>query len=266
MRKDDLGAAVTALQRQLTAAGFTTDLTGVYDDATEASVAAFQQRTGLIADGIAGRKTLAALGGDRDPHLLSEADLVKAAARLGVPLAAVKAVNSVESRGHGFLDDGRPVILFERHVLYKLWKEAGNDDADALAKRYPAVINPKRGGYVGGTAEWHRLSTARQIAANISGFAFESCSWGQFQIMGYHWKTLGYASISAFVTAMETSEAAQLDAFVRFIESEPALHKALKAGKWPEFARLYNGPAYKDNLYDVKLARAFARFSTEGAA
>ncbi|WP_328515044.1 N-acetylmuramidase domain-containing protein [Ralstonia pseudosolanacearum] len=31
----------------------------------------------------------------------------------------MRAVNEVESRGSGFLPDGRPVILFERHVMYR---------------------------------------------------------------------------------------------------------------------------------------------------
>ena len=37
--------------------------------------------------------------------------------------------------------------------------------------------------------------------------------------------------------------------------------KALKDQSWPKFAELYNGPAYKENHYDVKLARAFEKLS-----
>lgn len=81
--------------------------------------------------------------------------------------------------------------------------------------------------------------------------------------MGYHWERLGYPSVQAFADAMQSGEGAQLDAFVRFVTSDPALHKALTGGKWSAFAALYNGPAYKDNLYDVKLARAFARYQAE---
>ncbi len=81
--------------------------------------------------------------------------------------------------------------------------------------------------------------------------------------MGYHWELLGFASVEDFADAMRLSEAAHLDAFVRFLLTDPALHRALKAGQWATFARLYNGPAYKENLYDVKLARAFARYQVE---
>ncbi|MBZ2397801.1 N-acetylmuramidase family protein, partial [Erwinia amylovora] len=79
---------------------------------------------------------------------MTAADLQRAAGTLGVPLAAVRAVNEDESRGSGFLPDGRPVILFERHVMYRQLREA-DQDADALAARYPNIVNPSRGGYVG---------------------------------------------------------------------------------------------------------------------
>jgi len=262
MRKGDVGSAVSGLQRLLIATGFKLATDGWFGPATEAAVIAFQRRAGLVADGIAGPKTLAALESRaRDPRHLSERDLEMVAARLDVPLAAIKAVSEVESRGAGFVADGRPAILYERHVVYRLLGEGGMaaDDIERLSSRYPNLVSPQRGGYAGGTAEWARLASARQIIA--SDAANGACSWGQFQIMGYHWKTLGYDSCDAFVAAMHQSEAAQLDAFARFIEADPALHKALKARKWADFARRYNGPAYRDNDYDIKLARSFERHS-----
>lgn len=261
MRKGDLGSSVAALQRQLIAAGLAIAISSVFDDATEAAVIDFQKRVGLIADGVVGPKTLSALAsGKADPRQLSENDLIKAAKRLGVALAAIKAVNQVESSGSGFLPDRRPVILYERHVMFSRL-EASGADAPGLALKYPNIVSKQRGGYAGGTAEYSRLAVALSVDRNC---ALESCSWGQFQIMGYHWQALGYDSVEAFVDQMKTSEGAQLEAFARFIEADPALHKALKARKWAEFARGYNGPAYKENLYDVKLARAFERFAPAG--
>lgn len=263
MRKGDIGAPVTQLQRQLVDAGFKLTPDGVFGDATEAALIAFQRRAGLVADGIAGAKTIAALiSRERNPKHLAERDLEQAADRLGVPVAAIKAVNEVETAGRGFLDDGRPVILYERHVLYRLLDERGIDPAP-LAARYPNVINPQRGGYAGGVAEWSRLASARQILPGHPGLPEQACSWGQYQIMGFHWQRLGYGSIEAFVSCMASGEAAQLDAFVAFIEADPGLLKALKARKWDAFAKAYNGPAYRANLYDVKLARAFERHAAE---
>ncbi|MET5013337.1 N-acetylmuramidase domain-containing protein, partial [Burkholderia pseudomallei] len=72
--------------------------------------------------------------------------------------------------------------------------------ADAAAARWPGVVNPKRGGYQGGAAEYVRLDTAARIDA---ASASESASWGAFQIMAYHWKRLGYASDDEFESRME---------------------------------------------------------------
>jgi len=252
------GLDVVELQELLNQAGFKVVVDGLYDDNTAEAVRKAQASYGLVVDGQAGAKTLHALrNGGEEPRHLKETDLIAAAKRLGVPLASIKAVNQVETTGPGFLPSGRPVLLFERHVMYRQLTHAGQDAA-AAAQRYPQVVSTVRGGYAGGTTEWHRFQTATQIDPAC---AIESASWGMFQIMGYHWQALGYASAADFLACMEQSEGQQLEAFVRFIEQDPTLHKALKARKWAEFARRYNGPAYADNHYDIKLERAYDRFS-----
>lgn len=60
---------------------------------------------------------------------------------------------------------------------------------------------------------------------------------------------------------MQISEANHLHAFVKFILTDPPLHKALKMEKCVEFAQRYNGPAYEENLCQVKLSRADARYA-----
>lgn len=189
------------------------------------------------------------------PQLLKQSDLQTAADDLAVPLACIQAVDEVESHGCGFLVDGRPVILFERHIMYRQLQTKGRDAA-ALVLRYPNIINPKRGGYIGGASEYQRLTTAKTLDPSC---AIAATSWGRFQIMGWHWQRLGYSSAQVFSDAMFESEAQQLDAFVRFIKSEPVLHRALKKQQWAEFARRYNGPAYKTNQYDIKLEQAYKR-------
>lgn len=272
LKPGDRGQAVTQLQRQLNAQGMSLYVDGDYGAVTAAAVRSFQQQRGLVIDGVAGEKTLLALQGLTDSRHLTQRDLQRAADRLGVELAAIMAVNAVESRGHGFLDNGKPVILFERHVMYRRLAAAddlaemvtgGFREADQLAEKHPGIVNPRPGGYAGGTAEHQRLALARQINATV---AIESASWGLFQLMGFHWQLIGYESAQAFAQAMATSEGAQLDAFVRFIEADPVLHKALKARRWADFAKRYNGPEYKKNLYDTKLQRAYEDFKTELAA
>ncbi|MCA8205550.1 N-acetylmuramidase domain-containing protein [Burkholderia sp. AU33545] len=257
LRLGDRGTDVGYLQRQLVAAGARLDTDAIYGNATRSAVMAFQASHGLVADGIAGPKTWSTLAaGRRDPRHLTDADLQRAADRLQVDLAAVRAVNEVESHGAGFLPDGRPVILYERHIMYRQLAAAGMD-ADALAAKYPALVNRKRGGYAGDAAEYARLASASQISAAC---ALEATSWGAFQIMGYHWKALGYPDVFAFVDAMKVSEAEQLEAFVRFVLADKVMLAALRGKKWAKFAELYNGKAYAEHLYDVKLERAFDRY------
>jgi len=260
LRRGDVGAEVRELQRLLRVRGARIELTGAFDDTTAAAVVFAQTRYGLVVDGVAGPKTLLALQLDgRIPGHLGAEDLRRAAATLDVKLAAVRAVNEVESQGPGFLPDGRPIILFERHIMYRQLRAAGHD-ADQLARQYPNIVNPVRGGYMGKAAEHMRLAQAAGLDQTC---ALASASWGMFQIMGYHWERLGYASVQDFTDGMRRGEAEQLDAFVQFIATDPTLHKALKGLKWAAFASGYNGPAYKDNLYDVKLARAFTRYEAE---
>lgn len=188
---------------------------------------------------------------------LTLADFQAAAAMLGVDVPAVQAVTDVEALGGGFLPDDRPKILFERHVMYnQLIQEAGLGEAVRLAVANPDIINRTPGGYAGGAAEWDRLAKAITINRNC---ALQSASWGMFQIMGYHWQKLGFPNIQAFVNAMYESEAAQLNVFVKFVQLDNVMHKALQMHNWPTFARCYNGPNYAVNKYDVKLGNAYTK-------
>jgi len=254
LRTGDHGADVTVLQTRLTAAAVPVARTGFYDPATEAAVRQFQRGAGLIVDGVAGPRTQRALAGRSDPRALSQADIASAADQLGVEVAALQAVIEVESPQGGFLADGRVVILFERHVFWQRLVAAGMDPVALNAPT--AILSQQRGGYLGGAAEYMRLAQATAFAHEP---AMEACSWGRFQIMGYHAQALGYASASSMAAAFAVSEAEHLHAFVRFVQADAELHKALRGRKWVAFARRYNGPAYADNLYDAKLARAYTR-------
>jgi peptidoglycan hydrolase-like protein with peptidoglycan-binding domain len=258
------GKAVFTLATRLIELGYLLKdfLDNEFTPAVEKAVKDFQRDKDLVADGIVGPKTQKALSSHDNniDRLLKQSDLDKAADVLGVPVAAIMAVNSVESRGRGFLEDGRPVILFERHIMRRRMLKNGIEaDAVGLAEsRWPGLVNRETGGYQGGLNEWVRLEQATAIHRES---ALESCSWGQFQIMGYHWQALGYGTIDNFVNAMTHSESAQLEGFVHFILASTDLHNALKAQDWVAFARLYNGPGYERNHYDTRLALAFKRHS-----
>lgn len=251
-----VGAEVRELQRKLKERGYALTADGWFGEKTRLAVVDFQQKNNLPAVGEAGPRTQLALLGASSPRTLTQADLQAAATLLSLPLAVVATVAQVESNGHGFGANARPVILFERHVFYKQLIANGKPEAEvnALAERMPNIVNTARGGYSGGASEYARFAVAAQIDETS---AIESCSWGMFQIMGYHWARLGYTDAQEFRLHMQESEGEQLQAFCKFILTDTALHKALQSCKWADFARLYNGPAYKENLYDIKLARAY---------
>ncbi len=62
LRKGQKGSAVTDLQNRLRLAGYPTPVTGRFDDQTQRAVMRFQLARGILADGVAGPSTLAALG------------------------------------------------------------------------------------------------------------------------------------------------------------------------------------------------------------
>lgn len=185
------------------------------------------------------------------PLPLTEDDYKQAAEKLGCEVAAIKAVSEVESGPHGaFLPSGDPVILFERHWFSKL--TGGKYD-----QGNPDISNRTPGGY-GPVSKQHERY--QQAAALDADAAIQSASWGRFQVMGFHWKTLGYPSLKDFVDGMYVSEANHLDSFVRYIEKN-GLAKHLKNKNWAALAQGYNGKNYKINKYDDKLAAAYRKYS-----
>lgn len=183
--------------------------------------------------------------------MLTQTDYKRAAKALSCSVAAVKAVVKVESRGNGFLASGEPVVLFERHIMNRLLRKKG-----IIVRDRPDIVNTSPGGYKGGAAEHARLAAAAEIDREC---ALQSCSWGLFQIMGFHWKLLGYNTLQAFINDMYKSEAKHLDCFVKFVKANPKVHKAIMELDWPAFAHGYNGPNYKRNRYDEKLAAEYAK-------
>lgn len=183
----------------------------------------------------------------------------KSAMAINVPYAALRAVMDVECKGSGFNTDGAPVILFERHVFRQRLAANGKAAIAARAMRErPDICNSASGGYGLYSAQHQRLTVASQYDRTS---ALESASWGIGQVMGYHWKSLGYASLQAFINAMYKDEASQLDAMCRFIKMN-GLDKYLRSQDWKNFALRYNGPAYAKNSYDVKLANAYRLHSS----
>lgn len=249
------GRDVVELQTLLNQHGAGLIVDGDFGPATEAALKQAQRQNGLSADGIYGPQTLRALS-----QTNAVSALAQAAALLGVDHASIQAIQAVESNGSGLLSDGRCKILFERHIFYRELSQAlGVPVAKRQQALNPDICNPLTGGYLGGAREYPRLAKAQAIHPTA---ALRSASYGTFQIMGFNHVSCGFADVAGFVDAMNQDENQQLLAFCRFIKANMLMHQALKNRNWATFARLYNGPAYAKNQYDVKLAQAYRRFAT----
>ena len=183
-------------------------------------------------------------GGTFPGTALSAADIDVTASRLQVSAAHVWAVLLVETSGSGFDQRRRPRILYERHWFSRLTDERFDQDH--------AISNPARGGYDDGT-QYERLSLAFDLAPQA---ALESCSWGLGQVMGFNHEKVGFSTVEDMVSAMLDGEGPQLMAMAAFVEAEN-IAAALREERWADFARVYNGPKFAENAYDVKLKGRF---------
>lgn len=205
-------------------------------------------------DGLWGRVTESAIitmMTDGPDTALTEQDFIDSAKRLGVEVAAIKAVCVVEANGSGFFA-GRPKILPEPHRFSK-WTNRRFD------KTNPDVSYP-----VWGSKPYPKTQDGRydqllkMIKLDVDG-GFACASYGKFQIMGENYAMCNYKSPVHFADAMARDERIQLLAFEDFIKAAGLL-PALRQKDWVKFARGYNGTAYAKNKYDVKLAQAYRSF------
>jgi hypothetical protein len=168
------------------------------------------------------------------------------------------AVLAVESRGFGFLREGRrPKILFERHIFHR-------ETDGRFAAVAPDLSAKTGGGYIGGGAEYDRLGRALELCRGdgvSDDAALRSASWGLGQVMGFNAVPAGFAGPTDMVTRMAESENAQLAGMAGFIRSE-GLDAKLRARDWTGFAKRYNGSQFFKNQYDIKLRDAFEKFSS----
>jgi hypothetical protein len=171
-------------------------------------------------------------------------------------------VAAVESGGDPFLPTGQPKILWERHWLFRRLGRVLT--ASSVAGHFLAASAP--GGYTldadrdGINDSWEKLVEACRVDPVA---AFESCSWGKFQIMGGHWRALGYASVFDFAWSMRESELGHYRALAAFIRANKLEAALRRLGPSPSdneaFARGYNGRNFAKLDYHGKLARAMRK-------
>lgn len=210
-------------------------------------------------DGLWGRLTEAAILlalTDGPDTRLTDRDFTTAGTELGVDPAAIRAFWQTEAAGAGF-QDGRPKILPEPHRFSK-------NTQHRFDASHPSVSYPKWG-----TRPYPKTQDARydqlleMVRLDIDA-GFASASYGAPQIMGENCGICGYQSSFAFAEAMARDEMTQLRAFGAFVKGAgilPFLRSVDRTSKsWEPVALRYNGTAFRQNSYHVKMANAYAAF------
>lgn len=177
---------------------------------------------------------------------VTDDDLKAIAARLGCSIPQLRAVSKVESGGAAFDKQGRPKILFERHIYYR--QTEGRFGTSPWSSQ-------KAGGY--NEDSWSKLTNA---AGQDVDAAFASASWGKFQVMGMHWRGLNYPSPLEMAYSTVTNEAAHYEMLARYIERFDLKRALAQLSTNPQdnvaFATGYNGPGFRRFDYHTKLAKA----------
>lgn len=180
---------------------------------------------------------------------IDDIDLPRLGALIGVGEDELHAFIEVETRGSGFDEQGRPRILFERHIFWRYLTPAERKLAGALA-------NPTPGGYGKESEQYDKLARAMKVNPKAAMYA---CSWGLGQIMGFNHVLAGYPTVQEMVKAFMEDEENHLAAAIRFIVSAK-LDDNLRARDWHGFAEGYNGPKQEINNYEGRLREAYARW------
>jgi uncharacterized protein (TIGR02594 family) len=298
MRGSDNRQAVMDLQNLLnTVSAAKLKVDGIFGPNTEKAVRAFQIGRGA-ASGVVDEATWAALDGSPDKSIPSDTNkavdtLSSFLSKNNLSMAHVLAVRELESNGSGLVKIGSSTeaktevkILFEGHQFYRLLKSAGvsEDKLNELQKDKPDLVYPKwdKSHYKTFAGEWGRLIEARGLCtsiksqltlpngcANAEDIANMAASWGLFQIMGFNWELCqnanspGYCKDVADFVIINKTEQGQTELFLNYLKgrNNGALIKALAAQDWAEFAKLYNGPRFRENRYDIKLKQAFDKYA-----
>jgi RHS repeat-associated protein len=184
---------------------------------------------------------------DRDGEEPTPAAYKRAAEKLGVSVALIRAVYKTEVGAGAYLSNGKIKILYERHYFHDRTKGKYDLSHPKISNKNP--YKPKE--YGSKTMQYSKLAEAASLDKEA---AYASVSWGGFQIMGANYKAAGYDNATKLGEAMiNGDEDTHLEAFVNYVSSHKSMLKALKSKNWALFASKYNGPNYKKYNYDVNM-------------
>lgn len=178
--------------------------------------------------------------------MITDREYLKLSSEFGISVSKVKAIDSVESNGEGFdPKTGKIKIQFEPHYFKRISKLISGlwsfNKVDVQSKEWEAFND-----------SFKKNPTA----------AMESTSIGRMQVMGIHWKRLGFKSVDEMWDFAKKSESNQLWLGLKFLSTDPKLFRAIQVWNTKEVALRYNGKNYWIKGYDKKLAAAEIKFRT----
>lgn len=166
--------------------------------------------------------------------------------------AALAAFIEVESGGKGFDEKTGKIIVQFEPVWFKRLAPYTPSGAWSVNK---VDVQSK---------EWIAFNDAFSKNANK---AMESTSIGLGQIMGFHYKRLGYATVGAMWDDAKKGLERQVWQIAKFIETDKALQMALRIGDWHKVATIYNGSGYMAiakkygrEPYNLSMAKAYGKY------
>ena len=180
--------------------------------------------------------------------------IIQLAKASGRDAAALLAFIEVETGGEGFDPrTGKILIQFEP-AWFRKKEPYAPSGAWSLNK---VEVQSK---------EWTAFNEAFRINPNA---AMESTSIGVGQIMGFHYKRLGYSSVGAMWDDAKSGLNGQFKQLLKFIDTDSRLSQALAAKNWHVVASIYNGAGYKAlaarigrEPYNISLEKAYKKYST----
>jgi hypothetical protein len=168
---------------------------------------------------------------------IADPDFETAAHNIGAEVSAVMAVAQVEAGGRAGFAGGLPIIRYELHVFHDRTGRIYDRTHPHLSQ--PTLAASQRYHHGGQANEWSLLLGAMILRDGTGrrrfSEAWQSASWGMFQVMGFNFRMVGASSIGDFVRDMFRSESNHLDAFLSFVRGKH-LTGSIRTKNWAAFA------------------------------
>ena len=179
----------------------------------------------------------------------------KIAQEFNIEFAALMAFIEVESGGRGFDSaTGRIIIQFE-----PAWFKRKAPSAP------PGIWSQNK--VEGQAREWFAFNDAYQHNPTA---AIESTSFGLGQVMGFHFKKLGYRTALEMWDDAKKGIERQIWQMAKFVATDPRLINAIKAKNWHLVATYYNGAGYRElaarlrrEPYNISMQKAYNKYKQQ---